>query len=325
MDCSGVVFNIQHFSIDDGPGIRTTVFLKGCPLRCKACCNPESLRASPQLIYKPAKCIGVAECGRCIGICPEQAIGADANGKVSVNFDRCNDCGECAKACPSRSLEILGKRMTVEEVLADVEADSAFYGPSGGGITLSGGEVLQQSHFAAALLREARRRGLSTAIETSGMGSWSQLERLLPNLDVIHFDIKCLDFDRHKRFTGTGNDLILANLRRLCEVFPHDAIRVRTPFIPGVNATLEDVRAIRDFLKSISDKLHYELLPYHSFGEMKYGYLGLEVPMLKLGSPSAEEVANNVELSRYRGRERATVPLSLAQGRSLVEKIQGSG
>lgn len=279
---SGIVFNIQHFSTADGPGIRTTVFLKGCPLRCKACCNPEGLRPHPQLIYQPARCIGAAACGRCVDACPEQAISDDAKGKVSVNFALCKDCGACARACPSRSLEVVGKRMTVAEVLAEVEADSAFYGPSSGGITLSGGEVLQQSQFAAALLREARRGGLSTAIETSGMGAWSALERLLPHLDVIHFDIKCLDSQRHMRFTGAGNDVILANFRRLCEVFPHDAIRVRTPLVPGASGTHEDMRAIKNFLMSISDKLHHEVLPYHTFGDMKYGYLGLKVPMLDL-------------------------------------------
>jgi pyruvate formate lyase activating enzyme len=319
---SGIVFDIQHFSTDDGPGIRTTVFLKGCPLRCKACSNPEGLQPEPQLLYRPAKCIGADACGRCIGRCGEGAIRVRADGKVQVDFDRCTSCGACAGACPPHALEIVGRRMTVDEVMAEVEADAAFYGPSGGGMTLSGGEVLQQSHFAANLLRAARRRGLSTAIETSGMAPWPALERLLPHLDLVHFDIKQLDARRHRDFTGFGNALILDNFRRLCAVFPVARIRVRTPFVPGANASVGDVRAIGEFLHAIAPELSYELLPYHRFGEAKYGYLGRAVPMHSL--PSADEEHElHAALARYRGRERATVPLTPEQGAPLIDRVRG--
>jgi pyruvate formate lyase activating enzyme len=209
----------------------------------------------------------------------------------------------------------------VDEVLAIVEADEAFYARSGGGITLSGGEVLRQGKFARALLEEAKRRGLSTAIETSGMGRWQSLEALLPFLDIIHYDIKCLDSERHRRFTRVPNELILRNFRKLCAVFPHDRIVVRTPFIPGVNGSVEDVRAIGEFLKSIGDDLHYELLPYHRYGESKYGFLGMPVPMTKV-VPSEEAAAMHAELVRYRSRERATVPLSPAQGSPLLDRVR---
>jgi pyruvate formate lyase activating enzyme len=271
-------------------------------------------------MYRASKCIGVAQCGYCIPKCPEGAIGTGPDGKVAVDFAACTSCGKCVDACPSKAMEIAGRRMTVDEVLAVVEADEAFYARSGGGITLSGGEVLRQGKFARALLQEARRRGLSTAIETSGMGRWQSLEALLPFLDIVHYDIKCLDPARHRRFTGVPNELILRNFRKLCAVFPHDRIVVRTPFIPGVNGTLEDVRAIGEFLQSIGDDLHYELLPYHRYGEAKYGFLGMEAPMTKIVA-SDEATAIHAELARYRSRERATVPLSPAQGRPLFERV----
>lgn len=323
---SGIVFNIQHFSTDDGPGIRTTIFLKGCPLRCKACSNPEGLEPEPQLLYKGARCIGVQACARCLKTCEAGAIGvaAGADAKVAIDFDRCTHCGACAAACPPRALEMVGRRMTVDEVMAEVEADAVFYGPSGGGITLSGGEVLHQSRFAESLLREARRRGLSTAIETSGMAPWTALERLLPHLDIVHYDLKQLDARRHRDFTGFDNALILENFRRLAATFPIERIRVRTPFIPGANGSVEDVRAIGEFLHAISPQIVYELLPYHRLGEVKYGYLGREAPMNAVQA-SHGDTELHAALARYRARERATVPLAAEQGPPLIERVRGVG
>jgi pyruvate formate lyase activating enzyme len=320
----GTVFNIQRFSVDDGPGIRTTVFLKGCPLRCKHCCNPEGLEAKPQLLFKPDYCIGTKECGYCLDACTEGAIRTRPDGKVEIDFKACTNCGKCASVCPSKALETVGRTMTVDEVLAEVETEESFHVRSGGGLTLSGGEVLQQAGFARALLEAAKQRGMSTAIETSGMGNWKLLEALLPFVDVIHYDIKCLDKERHRRFTGVANDTILRNFKRLCEVFPHDRIVVRTPFVPGVNGSVEDVREIGEFLRSIAPDLHYELLPYHGLGQVKYGFLGLEYTMDEVLPTSGEAFEHHRMLTRLRARERATVPLTPAQGRPLLERMKES-
>jgi pyruvate formate lyase activating enzyme len=307
---TGVVFNIQKFSLDDGPGIRTTVFLKGCPLRCKACCNPEGLEPRPQLMFKSAYCLGETQCGRCLTVCPVDAIAAGGAGAVVVDFAKCTQCGACAKTCPSEALGMVGRSMTVDQVLEVVEQDEAFYSRSGGGLTLSGGEVLMQGEFARALLAAAKARGLSTAIETSGLGSWRALKGLLPHLDVVHFDIKCLDDDRHRRFTGASNREILANFQRLCAAFPPARIFVRTTFIPGFNGAAEDIEAIRLFLASISPDLNHEILPYHALGEVKYGFLGRAYPMCAEPEPPAASLDDHRRLSHLRARERILVPLS---------------
>lgn len=275
---TGVVFNIQKFSVHDGPGIRTIVFLKGCPLRCRWCSNPESHLGGPQLAYNPDRCIGTAACGLCVEVCDRGAITGNGAGKISIERVMCNHCGVCAGVCPSGALEILGKPMSVRDVLRAVEEDDAIYSRSGGGLTLSGGEPLVQPDFARELLREAKKGGLDTAVETCGWADWKALEGIAPYLNTVLYDVKCMDAEKHRTFTGRSNALILENLAKLCRHFPELSVIVRTPVVPGFNDTEADLGAIVDYVQGFPG-VKYELLAYHRFGEAKYRYLGMEYPL----------------------------------------------
>jgi len=282
---SGLVFNIQKFSVHDGPGIRTMVFLKGCPLRCQWCSNPESQHNYPEMLYNRNKCIGTGECGYCLKACNTGAI-TEVEGKVAINRELCTHCGDCAEVCPAKAVEICGSAMTVDEVLNVVEEDNIFYTRSGGGITLSGGEPLVQADFASKLLQEAKLRGMDTAIETTGFTKWENIEKVLRFLDTVYFDLKCMDSEKHKKHTGVPNEKILDNFKKICTKFPDTPIIVRTPVIPGFNDTEEDILAIANFIKETSGHIYYELLGYHRFGESKYTSLGRtyflsSVPTLK--------------------------------------------
>lgn len=272
---TGRVLNIQHFCTNDGPGIRTTVFLKGCSLRCKWCCNPESIHPKPELAYDPKKCIGETECGKCLEVCPETALHVtEADGKVGVNWDLCTNCGKCVPVCPAEALTTFGHEMTIEQVLAEVEQDGSFYAESGGGLTLSGGECTLQPEFSAALLAAARQRGLNTAIETAGNVPWHFFVQVLQHTDVVLHDHKHFDPDRHKRWVGVDNRRIQANYRRAYETFPDKTFIARTPVIPGVNDLEEHVRAVLDFIRPYRNVVDYQLLPYHRYGQSKYDFLG---------------------------------------------------
>ena len=269
----GYVFNIQRYSLHDGPGIRTLVFLKGCPLRCPWCSNPESQRLEPELAYNESKCIGFQECSLCVKECRTKTIHQKQNGKVFFERETCEECFRCVEVCPSHAVRVFGKLMSVDEVLEVVEADGIFYARSGGGITLSGGEPLVQAAFAGNLLQEAKRRRINTSMETCGFAEWEDLERACRNLDSILFDIKSMDSEKHKQFVGVSNEKTLENFNRLCACFPDLPKRVRTPVIPGFNDTEKDVRAILEFIRNVP-KVEFELLAYHRLGQPKYCYLG---------------------------------------------------
>jgi len=287
----GWIFNIQKFSLHDGSGIRTVVFLKGCPLACVWCSNPESQGYRPELLYAPARCIGAGECDRCIPVCKPAAIGRDGDGKAAIDRYSCDGCGDCARVCPSKALEMTGTLVGVDDVMRTVERDSGFYVRSGGGLTVSGGEPLAQPAFVEKLLATARRRGLDTAIETSGCCNWEALQRVAPHADQIFYDIKSIDSEKHRAATGASNQLVLDNFRKLRSEFPTTAVVVRTPIVPGLNDSIEDVEAIARFIDSAGGATGYELLAYHGFGEPKYQRLGRSYPLGTVETPSEESLA----------------------------------
>lgn len=295
----GYVFNIQHYSVHDGPGIRTIVFLKGCPLRCKWCSNPESQLTQPELGYNPTKCIGSNKCPKCAEVCIYGAINQDQDEKGTISIDRqlCKTCLLCTEVCPAKALEVFGKQTSVEDVIKAVEKDSVFYARSGGGLTLSGGEPLMQAEFITEILKEAKRRRINTSVETCGYADWSSFEMVCPHLNSLIFDIKCTDPEKHRKFTNVSNEIILNNFEKLCEEFPNLPILVRTPVIPGFNDSEEDIKSIIDLIKD-RPNVKYELLPYHRLGQQKYEYLGKEYSLvgIKLDDEKFErlkELANS--------------------------------
>jgi pyruvate formate lyase activating enzyme len=295
-DITGLVLNIQHFSTHDGPGIRTTVFLKGCSLRCKWCSNPESIRIKPELGYNPTKCIGEKQCGFCLkDVCPESAIyvigsGDRTDDKIRINWDLCTNCGKCVSVCPTNSLYMFGQEMSAQQVLDEVEQDSSFYRESGGGITLSGGECMLQADFAAALLEGAHQRVINTAIETAFNVPWSFVEKVLPHVDVVLHDHKLTDSESHHKWTAVPNKRIKENQKRAYNTWPGKTFIARTPVIPGVNDDEEHIRAVLEFIRPYKNVVDYELLPYMRFGESKYGFLGKIYEMQDFNPPAPETI-----------------------------------
>ncbi len=277
---TGIVFNIQKYSVHDGPGIRTIAFLKGCHLRCRWCSNPESQHAQPEVAVNNNRCIGTDKCSYCIDACPRGALHRDGT-KIAMDRETCRGCDDlvCARACPAQGLNIYGEVKTVDQVLTTVQQDAPFYARSGGGMTLSGGEPFMQGRFALALLREARARFIRTAVETCGMCEQSVLLECAQHLNYVLFDVKHMDPEKHRQQTGMPNQQILSNLQALVREFPDKPILCRTPIVPGFNDKGPEVRAIAEFVASLGDHVQYEMLPYHRLGTQKYEFLNREVPM----------------------------------------------
>jgi pyruvate formate lyase activating enzyme len=282
---TGILFDIRRYSIHDGPGIRTTVFLKGCALSCLWCHNPESQGSGPDLILRDNRCI---RCGACVEACEHGAI-AWTDGRPVTDRAKCRGSGRCTAVCYADARSLAGRSMSVEEVLAVVERDRPFYEESGGGLTVSGGEPLLQPFFTAALLKAAKARGIHTALDTCGHASWRSLDRLRRDVDLFLYDVKLMDEARHKLFTGAPNRRILENLRALAAAGHRIVLRV--PLVPGINDDEENLDALRRFAASLPGLAGLDLLPYHRIGVDKYARVGRTYPLPETLPPPRERVA----------------------------------
>lgn len=283
---TGRVFDIKRYSIHDGPGIRTTVFLKGCSLRCLWCHNPESIDPEPELMHWPGRC---ARCYSCVKACPKGAIAKDAAGAVVIDRNACDLCGKCAEACLYDAMQMVGREMSVEDVMAEVEKDQVFYEQSGGGVTLSGGDPFVQAAFAEALLDACRSRGIRTAVDTAGFSKNGVLDRMASKADLVLYDLKCMDAARHREFTGVSNAPIIDNLKRLAS--GRTEVWVRIPLIAGVNDDDENVLRTIEFLSSLKTTRRVGVLPYHAGGLEKARRIGRESHFRKFETPSEERIA----------------------------------
>ena len=256
----GIVFNVMRYSTRDGPGLRSTIFLKGCPLSCAWCHNPESQSRGMELVWREQRCIG---CGTCVLTCPESAI-AIQPGQGPIRSDSCNLCGDCATACPAEAWDLIGEEMTVGQVMEVVLKDRAFYEESGGGVTFSGGEPLCQPDFLEGLLWCAKKEGLHTAVDTCGAVPWPALERISSLVDLFLYDLKIMDEAAHLRWTGTSNSTILDNLERLA--LAGCAVNIRVPIIPGITDQDDNIIRIGEFVASLPRVWYISILSFHETG-----------------------------------------------------------
>ncbi len=292
---TGTVADILRFATHDGPGIRTTVFLKGCPLACVWCHNPETIAPGPELGYLAHRCVG---CGECVGVCAEGAHRMEG-GRHVFERARCVACGACAEVCLGDALVFYGREMTPEQVLATVREDRTFYDTTGGGVTVSGGEPLLQPEFCAELLGLAQGEGLHTAVDTCGMVSWEAFARVLAVTDLFLFDVKQIDPALHRRHAGSDNRLILENLRRLCEYGA--AVEVRIPLVPGINDDDASIDAAGALLGGLEAIQAVTVLPFNPLARSKYAALGRDDPMPQSPPPSDEQLRRVAERLRSFG------------------------
>ncbi len=296
---TGLVSDFQRFSIHDGPGIRTIVFLKGCPLHCLWCQNPETLSLTPEIMLIPHNCIG---CGKCAEVCPASCISFDTDRRVSaIDRGRCRlpECGECQKICYANAINISGRDLTASQVLEEMERDREFYERTGGGMTVSGGEPFAQPHFLTELLRAAKTGNLHTAVETCGQTQWSVISPILPFIDLFLYDIKHMDPEKHRRLTGVANQLILENLQRIDEY--GTPFRVRLPLVPGLNDGVENVRATARFVAMLPHLEAMDILPYHRMGEPKWGQLDRSYALHSVRPHTKEQVFELADIAREYG------------------------
>lgn len=282
-DIKGVIFNIQKFSLHDGPGIRTIVFFKGCHMSCLWCSNPESQEVAPQIMFNKNLC---TKCGRCQSVCENLAI--DMNSSYRIDKSKCIKCKKCVESCLNGALVLEGKEQRVEDIIKELKKDSVHYRRSNGGITLSGGEALLQPDFAAELLKECKSYGWHTAIETAMHVNSEAVKKVIPYIDLAMIDIKSMNNEMHKKFTGVGNNIILENIKLSDELSKEIIIRV--PIIEGFNADLKSIREIVQFSKSLTKLKRIDLLPYHNYGESKYEASGKEYLLRESKTPSEDKM-----------------------------------
>lgn len=293
-----MIFNIQKCSIHDGSGLRTLVFFKGCPLHCVWCANPESQNYEKEIMESPAKCVG---CGLCKTVCPKGAISEDG----TIDRNLCDNCMKCVDVCYAESRRPAGKDYTIDDLYKEIEKDKPFYKLYGGGVTFSGGEPLTHGDYLEKIAKKCKANGVSVAVESCGFADYDSFAETLQYIDFMFMDVKIFDTDKHKEYTGQGNELILDNIRKISEAgIP---ITIRTPIIPGITDSNDNIRKIAEFVGSLPTVKEYELLPYHNFGESKYKALGRDYMLKGMEPPEDEAVrslvreANNV-LVKY-GKE----------------------
>jgi len=289
---TGIVFDIQKFSLHDGPGIRTTVFFKGCPLNCQWCHNPESQAVGLEMMFQAKRCI---RCGACEAVCTYDAISWNGN-LVSTHKEKCTLCGDCVESCYAEARETVGQEMTVAQVMAEIERDVVFYDESGGGVTFSGGEPLLQPDFLLALLQDCKEREIHTTLDTCGFVRWETLDRVRGLVDLFLYDLKLMDGTKHREFTGVPNDPILKNLQML-SAQGHNII-LRLPIIPGLNDDEENIRQTGEFAAASPGLDRMNILPYHRTAADKYDRLKMDYTLSQIRPPSNERMAEIAQILR---------------------------
>jgi pyruvate formate lyase activating enzyme len=286
---NGCVFDIKKYAIHDGPGIRTTVFFKGCPLYCRWCQNPESWKKQPELGYRAGRCV---RCGRCVEVCTRQAI-TFTDDQPSTDANKCTLCGECVDTCASGAREIIGRQMSVDDVMKEIEKDVVFYDQSGGGVTFSGGEPLMQPEFLLALLNRCRAQKIHTAVDTSCHAEPEIIERVSEKTDLFLCDLKHMDSSMHERFTGVDNKLILDNIKLLSDAGKEIIIRI--PVIPGFNDDRKNIEATGKFAASLTRVNRVDILPYNRGGKEKSARLSVEIKLMQTETPDEEKMSSIAE------------------------------
>lgn len=281
----GTIFDIKRYAIHDGPGIRTTVFFKGCTLRCQWCHNPEGIKFEREIMFRPERC--AEECWDCVPRCPKKAINEKGN-IISINPKKCDLCGICEDVCAYEAVAIVGRDVTVPEIIKEVEKDRIFYDESGGGVTISGGEPLAQGDFLLSLLEELSEKSIHTAVDTSGFMPYEILNEVSKRADLILYDLKVMDEHRHRVFTGESNTLILENLRRLSEKGTNTIIRM--PVLKGLNDDPENIQSMVDFLLPLNKSWQINLLPFHRGGEGKLMRLNKKSTLVDFKTPSGKKL-----------------------------------